>query len=80
RNPIFSSIGFTILGFGFFLKMTGVFFTGLLWMGLSYNQAKKEEKELSHTYGQTYIFYKKHTPMLFPNIVLMIQDFLKNNR
>ena len=67
RNPMYSGISFTIIGFGFLFNKTGVVLAGIVWLWLTFIQSKREEKELNQRFGREYTEYKEKTPMFIPN-------------
>jgi protein-S-isoprenylcysteine O-methyltransferase Ste14 len=76
RNPMYSGISFTIFGIGLILNNTGVSIAGIIWLILAFIQCKREEKELKVRFKEEYVDYMKRTPMLVPNIKLILKDFL----
>lgn len=80
RNPMYSGISFSIIGFGLMLDSGGVALAGALWLILAAWQSKREERELTSRFGSTYSAYRDSTPMLFPGLISLIKDTMNLRR
>ncbi len=74
RHPMYSGVGFALLGIGLWLDQTGVALVGLAWFAVIWPRCRLEEKLLLNRFGQTYQVYRNRTPMFVPNFQMMLQD------
>lgn len=70
RNPMVSGLILEILGIGFWFRSISMVFilTPILILLAIFELKNIEEPELEKRLGQTYIEYKKKTPMFFPKL------------
>jgi protein-S-isoprenylcysteine O-methyltransferase Ste14 len=74
RNPMYSGLSMTILGVGLLLNSMGVALAGILWLAMTVVQCKREEKELTKRFGESYREYKKRTHLFLPGFIKMLKS------
>jgi len=73
RNPVSSGFYTTLFGTGLIMNKTGLVMAGIFGFICSCALAKAEEKQIIKTLGKEYIEYRNTTPLMIPNIPLLIK-------
>jgi len=59
-------------GLGFIMDSTGIILGATTWIPICILECKQEEKQLYQLFKEDYLKYSNKTPLLFPNLSLIL--------